>query len=703
MNWKLLLIALTLILGISARPADETIQESTTVKAIPEVTITERPTTVTESPIEIVNSKKIVEAKETSTTAQVPTTTTIRYLASQSLQTKPTNANKKKYSNNYANLITKHSQRVNNKMPNTTVDNGLKSSNNKDLNINYSISSDSANAFNLINVTSNKNEQLLPIATISSPTTSNSSSKPLVFVDADVTFPHFSALATTKRAYTQPGNQQFNGWSNYNLEDTSENTLLTTRKKPVIHKIISKWSDNPNDVFSLHNHEPLVIPSKQAQLNELKNQIVQSAYKQQQLYQNQYQQQIFRPSAEQIYQPSIEDQIKYEPPKVPQLSAISFDNLPTIIGQQLIHQEQHLQNSPPFPNLPRPPPPPPVKPIIPVPPPIKPIIPVSVKPIIPVPIPPIVVAPTLPLKPTINNLLLLNKPHDHNSLINYCKNIRIKLGTKYGGKIDSIEQCKGLNIFIDNKIDNNIAQASTTADYEFPSNDKFEDPPVEDFYDALSPHQSGLIETEPDTDTSFPLSPTAVSAPDNVNRKEKSKNKKKKQGDETDMGSMIMTVMTMMAIFNPLNFGVWGIILAPVAAITLGGACFIMYQVMTNQNKEKHAAWQNPPPWPKPQEIIIRNKINHSAIPIKITHLHKHAQAPPQKVIYTHPPQPQHMPVMEYMPPWQSEPPKHPPKSYGEPPEDSYFPSAPSGGPYRRKTSMSKRRKRPNPFVYKLL
>lgn len=691
MNWKLLLLTSTLILGISARPADDNSQETSTLKSLKETTnITERPTIViTDSPIEIVTKKTITKTAEkvpvsdSIATSHVPTTTS-RYLASQSLQTKPTTNAKMKYANNYDNLITKHtlnSHRINNKMPNITVDadSNSNSKNNDELNLNYVISSDSSSSIiNQLtlndfvkNITSvDHNKLSIPIATISSPTTSNSSSKPLVFVDADATYPHFTELSTTKRAFIQLNdNSQIDGWSNYNLEDTSQPTLTTTRKKPVIHKIISKWSDNPSEVFN-YGHEP-IIP---AQLNELKNQIVQSAYIQQQKYS----------------QPSS----KLPPPKpfIPSIS--SFDNLPTIIGQQLLHQQQHISTIKPDPS----------------------------------------VKPLTSNKPSISDLLLLNRPSSFESLKDYCKNIQIKLGSKYSGSIDSMEQCKGIN-FIDNKIENSNLQPST-ADYEVPEseNSNHEEVPSVEIYENVHHHHN----TGPNAIV-LPFATTIIPGSikiGNVNsNNNKAKKTKPKQGEieeegSTDMGSMAWSVLTMAAIFNPLNFGVWGMLLSPVAAITLGGMCFVMYKFLKHDKHEHghhhghhhhaqihHHHGGGGGEYHKPHEIIIKNKINHEAIPIKVEHFHKHIPAL-HKLVYSHyshhhpapkapprpPPPPPIMhesPVMEYSPPWHTSTGK---QSYGEPPVDSYLPSAPEGGPYKRKSSMSKHKTRKhNPFKYKLL
>ena len=162
----------------------------------------------------------------------------------------------------------------------------------------------------------------------------------------------------------------------------------------------------------------------------------------------------------------------------------------------------------------------------------------------------------------------------------------------------------------------------------------------------------------------------------------------------------MMTMMTMMAVFNPLNFGVWGFILAPVAALVFGGMCFAMYHVMPSQG------------WSKPQEIIVKNRVNHSPIPIKILHLHK-------KVVQQVPVQ--HVPIVFHRPKdygpdvHDSYGPPPPSKSYGEPPMiiDDYHPSAGGGGgPYQRQSTNRLRKpvrgRRPtvtpkNSYKFKLL
>lgn len=202
-------------------------------------------------------------------------------------------------------------------------------------------------------------------------------------------------------------------------------------------------------------------------------------------------------------------------------------------------------------------------------------------------------------------------------------------------------------------------------------------------------------------------------------------------GCDENTGSMMMTMMTMMAVFNPLNFGLWGFVMAPMMAVLLGGIAYGMYYVTSHQAPVKvigHSGWSEP--WPKPpQEIFIKNKIVHGPLPIKI--LHKHSPIPTHA---THPPpphiifaEPMHMygpptmgyehPMFEYGPPKNEyDPPEYtnkkkypskitlkPPKNthFAEPPmshhTDEYFPYPPSGGPYKRKTHSKVKRYRKKP------
>lgn len=585
MNWKLLLIALSLIVGVSARAAPtERVEVSESSTATPEAStlLTEKPTSATTSTL----------APTTVTDAP----STVRYFMASLQPTKRTNAHHK-YANNYANLITKYTLNNNRIMGN--------------------VSSNNSNMFVTLHgvvVASS-----LPDASLAS-SASNSSSRPLVFVDAD----NVNPTITTKRAFVPLKENNGGSWANYNVEVPK---VVTTRpKRPIIHKIISKWSDNPNVVFNLHGDESL-ITTQASQINELTDQLVQNA---------------FRPGL---------------------FTSTSFDQLPAILGQLYLTT--------------------------------------TVRP------------------PTVTNKA--KKPSTKNN----CKRVKIKFGNsqKNVNEFGSKENCNDINIEIDNKIEN-INTIATTNDYETLNNDKFEDS-TNGGYDSSEKQQEDSVEVVTDS-PQIVHSIAQIARPGNNKGTSEgsSKHKKKKRkkpsgaasasqidddgGDEdggddsgTDMGSMMMTMVTMMAVFNPLNFGVWGVVLAPMAAMMFGGICFAMYHFKNNQ---KQPLWPSHPPWaldpwPKPQEIIIRNKIKHSPIPIKVMHLHKSAP-PPSKIYFSEPMESHGPPLMPYSPPHHS----NPPKSYGEPPVDSYHPSAPSGGPYR-KSQEHFRRPRPtkNSYKFKLL
>lgn len=579
MNWKLLLIALALVVGISARPTEES--QATEQNASIETTtfITETPSTIPAV------TKKLTKAPEKVTTPK-STTTTVRYLIA-SMPTKTTNV-RHKYPNNYANLITK----------NNLINNRIISSNNSNKYVTlHDVVVDSS----------------LPEATAvvtSSSTTSNSSSKPLVFVDADLG----SQTMTTNRAFV-PLKGGGGTWSNYNLEKLK---IVPTRpKKPVIHKIISKWSDNPNEVFKIHGNENSLITTQTTMVNNLKDNLMQSAFN-------------------------------------PGTVTINFDDLPAIWGQQFLNPQ------------------------------------------------------TTTFKPSSIKSVVIKRPIGVTK--SNCKKLKIKFanGLTNTNELSSKEICDGINIQIDNKIENMNSQ-TTTADYEIPNNDKFEDSAIHEEYDSDEKQE---IFTE--VETQKPLITKPSGSLKGGGNKNKDKKKKKKpggtiasqiDGDDdddddgstpgagTDVGSMVMTMMTMMAVFNPLNFGVWGIILAPMAAMLFGGICFAMYNFMHHPiakqpNWPAHPPWIDP--WPKPQEIIIKNRIKHSPIPIKVMHLHKHDKKPPQ-MIFSEPVDSYGPPIMSYSPhrPMMKRPQKsygEPPQFYGEPPMmiDDYYPSAPAGGPYRR-------------------
>lgn len=621
MNWKLLLIALlSLVVGILARPADESaVTETSTLKTSESTTyLTEKPTTA-----------EIPKTTEKATTVASATTTqaesTVRYLIA-TLPTKTTNAHRK-YVNNYANLITKYTLN-NNRIRNVSA----------------------SNSDMLVNLHGVVIAGPLPDATVtSSATTSNSSSKPLVFVDADV-----SPTITTSRAFV-PMQESYGGmWSNYHLEQPV--VVPTRSRKPVIHKIISKWSDNPSDVYSLHKDKP-VVTTQSSQHHQIKNNLIKNAFTN------------------------------------PAIITANFDELPGIIGQHLFNDY------------------------------------------------------TSTMKPSVTKIVsvLTKRPVVDEATKNNCRRVKIRFGNDISNtnELGSRENCNGIEIEVDNKI-GNVNMHSTTPDYEIPNNDKFEDSLGADY---SGEKQTDLTEADdaPQIINSIAQIPKPKPSINNKNDGtvkggDKKKKKKKKKpgavsasqtGDDDDddtgddtgvggggvgMGTMVMTMMTMMAVFNPLNFGVWGIILAPMAAMLFGGICFAMYH-FTSHPMAKEPAWPAHPPWvdswPKPQEIIIRNKIKHSPIPIKVMHLHKNAPSPPMdSVSYSYSPPMSHgPPIMSYSPPIMSYSPpkftKSPPKSYGEPPMymDDYHPAPPSGGPYRRQSTVSIKRPMPtkNSYKFKLL
>lgn len=622
MNWKLLLIALSLIFGSSARPAEESTLEETST--LPETTTIVLEKSTTSVPV-AATTKKLVKTTE-KLSSPAPTTapateapvapSTVRYLIS-NMPTKPTNV-RQKYANNYANLITKYTWN------NNRIVSSVNSSNSNDIVTLHGLVVDSS----------------LPVVTVaSSATTSNSSSKPLVFVDADI-----NPTITTKRAFISVNDA--GSWSNYNLEPIRVTT--TRRRKPVIHKIISKWSDNPNVVYNIHGDGSL-ITTEASEINQLKDQLVQNS---------------FGP-----------------------MSVSNLNQLSTFIGQQQVlpHTTTYRPTKRPVTNVKK--------------------------------------------RPTKNN----------------CKRLKIKLGNavKNSNGFSSKENCDDINILINNKLHNANTQPSTSGDYTFPNNDKFEDSTADE-YDSNEKNDDPQVVT-----ALSQVVPTNESFKFGDKDKDKKKRKKKPghggSASQTDdsadggtgvgVGSMMMTVMTMMAVFNPLNFGVWGIIMAPMAAMLFGGICYGMYNFMHMPMK----GWsQHPPAWSKPQEIVIRNRIKHSPIPIKVVHLHKHTRHP-TNYIMSEPMDSYGPPVQPYSPPKDYGPPpmnshapppmdsygppkghpmkthgtpivmKSPPKTFGEPPawvQDSYQPSAPSGGPYKRKSnSQLKRPLRPskNSFKFKLL
>ena len=630
MNWKLLLIALTLIVGNSARPADETSTEAPKLTTLAATTITEKST-----PTEAITKK--VEATST-TTETLPT---IRYFFA-TMATKPTNS-ANKYVNNYANLITKHNFHLY-KNSNLTLESG-------------DINSNNSNMF--VNVKGVVVGSSLPEAIVlSTATTSNSSSKPIVFIDVDPTI-------TTRRAFVTTGGS----WANYNVE--RPNSHPTRRKKPVIHKIISKWSDNPHEVFNLYGGQSLAAATQASEIYDLTHHLVENSFKPSQT------------PFSTTYKPS-------RTTKRPGTTKLyGTTKRPFTTRRPITHFYTTVKKQAPKTTTRKPP---------------------TKKP-----------------------------PIKHSTIKTNCKKIKIKLGSTLANQngFTSKEDCESINIEIDNKLHNVNGGNIPSDDYKIPHNDKFEDVSDSDYDSAEGQKQTtggefggtatgnaevtatgnaevagnGEVDVtgEGDVDLTGPdfiNSINQIFKPNMKKKKKAKKNKKKKQTagqqqiDETDeggdVGSMVMTMMTMMAIFNPMNFGVWGIILAPMAATLFGGIVVATYSFMKNAPiKYGHG----PPAWPHPQEIVIKNRIKHSPLPIKIMHLHKHASSP-HKLMYAEPLESYGPPYMmdHYKSPSKNShgPPTHsePPRSYGEPPiVNDYHPSAPSGGPYKRKSNYRRLRK----------
>ena len=578
MNWKLLLISLSLVVGILARPADEPKPEATTSKTTSGTKkLNEKPQTEQLIATTTTTSPRLLKSSDASTTA--------RYLH-QINQTKPTNS-RAKHANNYANLITKHTLKVVNKTSGGAANNI--NVDNLSFNITWGESKSKIN----------KNASPSTITSTEAP--SIYSSRPLVFIDADGT-------STTNRAFVQlmGGNPNHGTWSNYNLEDIG--TAPPMRKKATIHKIISKWSDNPHEVFNLQSeaYQDPFINSHHAQLNEISNHIVQSAFSN----------------------------------RVPTTSS-SNDNLPITVGQQMLHELQHMASTK------------------------NPVVKSSSK-------KPIIVA------STVHNIVMNNNEKPIKTPSAYSKdNCLIRVGNKV---ITNYDECKKYHV--DNKVENMDEEESKDEDKTvgFDIEVETEAPPT----------QHTVVEYS-ETDYLQEESPSKL-----VRRKNKRKKPKpgffggnkdhESSASSTSLsvgslGSVGLGLLAVMATFNPLNFGVWGIIMAPLAAMLFGGACIAMYQYMSYQSKKP--VWQPPPP-------PLKYRAQEVSIPVKVTHLHKHLKS-------------YGPPIHEYSPPWRS---SEPVKSFAEPPHD-YRPPPPMGGPYQVKKSMKstirKKSQKPSPFRFKLL
>ena len=692
MNWKLLLIALSVIVLVTARPADETVKVITEESAVkstdppitteePHILTTQELVKETQTEVETTRAQQLTTPKSLTkeVTAATKTTTTTSTTTDRYLRTsnKQTNARTKYAANNYANLITKHN---NNKLIINNISHNISSINDKNLilklhDINNSLSS-------------------LPVATTSSSTTSNSSSNLLTFVDADdeiivyPTTPLIKDLATTSRAFVPVNKQQTIGtWSNYHVEPPK--VIPTKIKKSVIHKIISKWSDNPNDVFNFAKKGTLPT-TQQTQISNLKQQLLLSSFT------NNNNNNAVNPNH-------------------------NFDKLPFTYGQQLL--QQHLPS--PIGTTNRPSPPSPVTNLINI---------ITKRP---------------PYTGTSVKPFYQSDSHAGNVKQNGCGNVKIQLSSTFNNGATSKENCNDIEIQISN-IANTVNDNENIND----KNDKLVDP-VDDYNDSgeKNDKQQGTpndaLSNNPvqrpassfpnplavapailnslsqfikpggnkqDGDGDFGGGPggeggdiggdgDAEEAPISDNRRKK---KRKHGGGDTSMmssmfgsvGSMMVTMMTMMAVFNPMNLGVWGLVMSPMAAMLFGGICFAMYTFMNHpvaMSAVHHMPWSSPPSKP----IVIRNKIKHSPIPIHILHHHKtsvsHTLSPP-KPSYGPPMEAYGPPMDAYGPPMDAYGP--PVKSHGPPPMKAYGPPMGTYGPPMDAYGPPKKNKSPPKDAY---
>lgn len=678
MNWKLLLIALSVIVLVAARPADETakgITDDSAVKSTDSITteepqilttlelVKETPSVVQTTRAQQLTTPKSLTKEVTAAPTTTTTTTTDRYLSS---STKQTNARTKYAANNYANLITKHN---NNKLIINNISHNISSISDKNLILTL---------HDIDNTLSS-----LPVATTISSTTSNSSSNLLTFVDADnesmvyPTTPIIKELTTTSRAFVPVNKQQTIGsWSNYHVEPPK--VIPTKIKKSVIHKIISKWSDNPNDVFNFDKKGQLPT-TQQTQISDLKQQLLLSSFSN-----------VINPNH-------------------------NFDQLPFTYGQQLL--QQHLPS--PIGTTNRPSPPSPVTNLINI---------ITKRPAYTgTSVKPFYQSDSLAgnvkqngcgnvkiqLSSTFNNgatskencndieIQISNIANTMNDNQNV-EDINDKLNgpdDDYNDSIESDDKQQGtpndalsanpiqrpassfLNPLtaVTPAILNSLSQLirpggnKQSVDGDFGGGPGGEGGELEGGGDVNLDGGGGGVDADGDADAEAPPS---------------NKRKKKKKGGGGDDGSMITSMfgsvgtmmigmMTMMAIFNPMNLGLWGLVMSPMAAMLFGGICFAMYTfmnhpVMSAGHMLDHMPWSPPPP-SKP--IVIRNKIKHSPIPIHIMHHHKTSVSHTRES----PPKPSYGPPMEaYGPP--------PMKSYGPPPMKSYGPPMEAYGPPPKKS-----------------
>jgi hypothetical protein len=112
-------------------------------------------------------------------------------------------------------------------------------------------------------------------------------------------------------------------------------------------------------------------------------------------------------------------------------------------------------------------------------------------------------------------------------------------------------------------------------------------------------------------------------------KKEKKKKKKKKGGSEEgvlgtgmSVSTIMSTIISYLVLFNPLNFGIFGLVNSPMMATLTVGICIAMYKFMSSNH--------SPPARP----ITVRKKVKH----LPIHHIHHHEPVPILKPHYHHEP-----------------------------------------------------------------
>lgn len=416
-------------------------------------------------------------------------------------------------------------------------------------------------------------------------------------------------------SYSTIPNFPANKWSSYNVgQPLTDNKPHNVNNKPVIHKIISKWSDNPNVVFGYGDTTKYPQHQSQAHINDLTNQLMITAFTPTHTY---------------------------------------FDDLPSVYGQQLMHSQNNkypslVTKAPPVSNK------------------------VSIlsqrpnryKDYQPTPTRYQSLVSVSGLLDPIESVKNANKYSGEDGIKITKIKTKIDCKSKYkkhkkdGCKEDEHEDDKGQ---IDDKLEQQPELEEHQQEVDFSDEDKDgiivveESPPIKQEAQELSDPVGGTgIELRPlnlpgvlgtlnqlgssgNQGVRRPFSGSGLSDKNDgilSNLGGGHHGKKKKKGKPTvgeegevatqDMGTMMATVIIIMAIFNPMNFGVWGLIFAPMAATMFGGICLVLYYVLKSPNPSPShnsgwSSYMNPP-------IVIREK--HSPIPIQITHLHKYKKPP---------------------------------------------------------------------------